>query len=359
MKNIKNKKWFIPVASVFLVILAFSSFYFKNNILHAQTNKTEASSPNPAEEKIDDLINSANLFGTIAVVKNGNFVYTNSYGLSNKDKNIKNTTDTIYPIASLQKNMTAVIIAQLIDEGKLTYDTTLTDFYPDLEHADEITIRQLIDHTSGYTMPEVSTGKVLTTEKEQLGNALETSVFQDNHDYNYSNGNYSLLAGIIKDLDDMPYEESLQKRILDPLKMKDTYLWNHLPKNRNIPTEYYYKDNSDYVTDGTVYSEELMSTLLGAGNLYSTAKDVATFEMSLNNGTLLKDEEYLELLDIEHNQLVERTGNISSENTRGGYSSYLYGDITNQNIVVFLSNQSSEEYPEQLMANIYEQLLLL
>ena len=359
MTKIKNKKWFIPVASVFLVILAFSSFYFKNNILHAETNKTEASSPNPAEEKIDDLINSANLFGTIAIVKDGEFVYTNSYGLSNKDKNIKNTNDTIYPIASLQKNMTAVMIAQLISEDKLTYDTTLTDFYPDLEHADEITIRQLIDHTSGYVMPEVSIGKVLTTEEEQLANALETSVFQDNNDYNYSNGNYTLLAGIIKKLDDMPYEESLQKRILDPLEMDNTYLWDHLPKSKTIPTEYYHRNNADYVTDGTVYSEELMSTLLGAGNLYSTAKDVATFEMSLNNGVLLKDEDYLELLGIEHNQLIERAGNISSEGTRGGYSSYLYGDITNQNIVIFLSNQSSDEYPNQLMANIYEQSLLL
>lgn len=352
----KQKKVLVPVASVFLVILAFSSFYVKNNTLHAETS---SAANNDAVNKINDLIDDSHLHGTVALVKNGEVVYTQGYGLANAEKKVKNDKDTLYPIASLQKNMTAVMIAQLISEGKLTYDTPLTDFYPDLEHADEITVRQLIDHTSGYTMPEVSTGKVLSSEEDQLTNALETSEYHDNHDYSYSNGNYTLLAGIIRTLDDRSYEESLQQRIFNPLDMKHSYLWDKTPKSKNIPTEYYYRDGENYVTDGTVYSEELMSTLLGAGNVYSTASDVAAFEMSLNNGTLLKDEEYLELLGIEHNQVIERTGNISSENTRGGYSSYLYGDITNQNLVIFLSNQSTDDYPNDLMSHIYDQLLLI
>lgn len=354
--KLKKKKVLVPVASVFLVILTFSTFYIKNNKLHAETT---SAADNAAINNINDLIDDSHLYGTIALVKNGEVVYTQGYGLSNVDKKIKNDKDTVYPIASLQKNMTAVMVAQLISEDKLSYDTTLIDFYPDLEHADDITIRQLIDHTSGYVMPEVSTGKTLTTEDEQLTNALETSVYQDNHDYNYSNGNYTLLAGVIRELDDRTYAESLQERIFNPLNMKQSYLWDSIPKNSNIPVEYYFRDDKDYVTEGSVYSDELMSTLLGAGNVYATASDIATFEMSLNNGTLLKDEDYLELLGIEHNELIERTGNISSEGTRGGYSSYLYGDITNQNLVIFLSNQSTDDYPNDLMPQLYKQLLLI
>ncbi len=356
LTKIKHKKFLVPVTSILLVILTFSSFYFKNNFMHAQT---AVSTPNPAEEKIDQLIEESHLLGTLAVVKSGDIIYTNSYGFSNKEKKIKNTENTLYPIASLQKNMTAVIIAQLISEGKLSYETTLSTFYPDLEHADKITIRQLIEHTSGYTMPEVATENTLATEKEQLDNALKSSVYLNNQDYNYSNGNYTLLAGIISQLEKIPYEESFRQRILEPLNMNATYFWDSLPKNANMATEYFYHDGRDYVTEGSIYSEELMSTLLGAGNIYSTAFDVAKFEISLNNGVLLKDEDYLELLNVEHNQLVERSGNISSDGTRGGYSSYLYGDLTNQNVVVFLSNQSTDDYPSQLMASLYEQLLLL
>lgn len=353
--KLKEKKILVLVASVSLVALILFGAISKNNSFHAES-KTKLTKQDAITNGVDTLVDESNMFGTLVMMKNGEAVYTQSYGMADEEQKTKNSQDIIYPIASLQKSMTAVMIAQLISENKLAYDTTIDKFYEDFDHADEITIRDLIDHTSGYVMPEAAGDSVLSTEQEQLENALKTSEYTDDHSYQYSNGNYSLLAGIIMKLDDRSYEESLETRILNPLNMKQTYLWNNLPSDAQLPKEYFYQENKNYQTDTLVYSEELMSTLLGAGNIYATAEDVARFETSLNNGVLLKDEEYLELFGIQHNDLMARTGNISSLGTSGGYSSYVYGDITNQNVVVFLVNQSTREDTSSLMDNLYQQL---
>ncbi|HCM89580.1 MULTISPECIES: serine hydrolase domain-containing protein [Vagococcus] len=354
--KLKEKKVLVLVASVSLVSLILFGAISKKNSFHAES-KIKSTKQEIVMDDIDTLIDESNMFGTLVMMKNGESVYTQSYGMADEKQKIKNNKDIIYPIASLQKSMTAVMIAQLISEDNLSYNTTIDAFYEDLDHADEITIRDLIEHTSGYVMPEIASDSVLVTEQEQLDNALKTSEYTDDRSYQYSNGNYSLLAGIIMELDDRPYEESLQTRILNPLNMKQTYLWNNLPSDAQLPKEYFYQENKNYQTDTLVYSEELMSTLLGAGNIYATAEDVARFETSLNNGVLLKDEEYLELFGIQHNDLMSRMGNISSLDTAGGYSSYVYGDITNQNVVVFLVNQSTSNDTTSLMDNLYQELL--
>ena len=355
-KKIKEKKVLILVASVSLVALILFGAVSKSNSFHAES-KTKPTEQETTMNEIDRLVDDSNMFGSLVMMKNGEAVYTQSYGMADAEGKIKNDQDIIYPIASLQKSMTAVMIAQLISEDKLTYDTTIDKFYEDLDHAEEVTVRDLIDHTSGFVMPEVASDSVLKTEQEQLENALKTSEYNGNREFQYSNGNYSFLAGIIMKLDERSYEESLQTRILNPLHMKNTYLWSNLPKDAQLPKEYFYHEDKNYQTDTLVYSEELMSTLLGAGNVYATAEDVAIFETSLNNGVLLKDEEYLELFGIQHNDLMVRTGNISSINGAGGYSSYVYGDVTNQTVVVFLVNQSSPTDSMPVMENLYQQLL--
>lgn len=327
-------------------------------VVTGQQKLKERKSHKEIEHDVSALVDESQLIGSMALVRKGKIVYTDSFGYADKDKELENTNQTLYPIASLQKNMTAVIIAQLIREDKLTYETTLEKFYPDLEHGEEITIRDLLNHTSGYVMPEVPAKRVLFSEKDQLENVFSTSEYTGDNAFNYSNGNYSLLAGIISQLDKTSYKESLHQRILTPLNMKNTYLWDEIPEDKLLPKEYYFREDSDYNQADLIYSKELISTLLGAGNLYATVKDLATFEMSLNNDQLLSDEEYEELFYFSDSNEVMMSGNISADGVSGGYSSYLYGDLTNQNFVVFLANQSAEYYPDQLMSQIYKQLLL-
>lgn len=328
-------------------------------LIQAKTKEPELNQD--TKTTISTLINESELLGTLVIVKDDKILYTEGFGYADRENNIQNSNDIIYPIASLQKNMTAVIIAQLVREGSLTYDTTIEKFYPDLEYGEDITINDLLNHTSGYVMPEVPPKKVLKTEEEQLQNAIETSYYIGNHTPAYSNGNYSLLAGIIQQIEKISYEDSLKKRIFEPLNLRSTYLWNHIPSDRKTPKEYFYSedDETNYNTEYPIYSESLMSSLLGAGNVYMSTTDIATFEMSLDDNTLLTNEEYIELFSIEDpTALSMRFGNISSDGVLGGFSSYLYGDLTNKNMVIFLANQSTNYFPDELLEQVYQQLLL-
>ena len=305
---------------------------------------------------ISHSFEDSNLLGSVILVKDGKTLFTHSYGYADKKNNVLNTPVTLYPVASLQKKMTAVIIAQLIRENKLTYDTTIDTFFTDLEYSEDITIRDLLDHTSGYAMPETPSRKVLSTEKEQLDNVLKTSFFVEHGEPYYSNGNYSLLASIISQIEGTSYKDALKKRIFVPLEMTSSYLWDDIPKNTLLPKEYSSINGLSYQTNHRIYSQELMSTLLGAGNVFSTVSDMAIFFSSLNNNSLLSQAEYDELFHF--NEPIMTSGNISASGVSGGYSSYFYGDITNQTFVIFLANQPSNEYPDQLLTQVYQQLLL-
>ena len=101
-----------------------------------------------------------------------------------------------------------------------------------------------------------------------------------------------------------------------------------------------------------------MSTLLGAGNVYSTVSDLSQFEMSLNNNTLLSEDEFTELFNFPPKQETMMFGNISADGVLGGYNSFFYGDLTEQTFIIFLANQSINSYPYDLLVDVYQQLLL-
>lgn len=348
----KPNKLFVKIA----LILIVGSILLLNGITLVQKQNFKNKSQTDKLTIISHSFEDSNLLGSVILVKEGKTIFTHSYGYADKKNNVLNTPITLYPVASLQKKMTAVIIAQLIREDKLSYDTTIDIFFPDLEYSEEITIRDLIDHTSGYAMPEMPSKKVLKTEEEQLNNVLDTSFFIEHGEPYYSNGNYSLLASIISKIEDDSYKEVLKNRILAPLEMTHTYLWDDIPRSTILPKEYASINGQSYQTNHRIYSQELMSTLLGAGNLFSTVDDMAIFFSSLNNNSLLSQAEYDELFHF--NEPIMASGNISANGVSGGYSSYFYGDITNQTFVIFLANQPSSEYPDQLLTQVYQQLLL-
>ena len=87
--------------------------------------------------------------GSISIFKNGNEIYQNSFGFADIENEIQASEKTKYRIGSVSKTFTATIIMQLIDEKKLSLNTRLADFYPEVPNAKEITIEQLLRHRSG------------------------------------------------------------------------------------------------------------------------------------------------------------------------------------------------------------------
>jgi CubicO group peptidase (beta-lactamase class C family) len=296
--------------------------------------------------QINSLIEKAHFKGNILIVAHGQPVYEQSYGYANAQKKIANDTATMFPIASLQKIMTGALIVKLVEQGKLSMTTTLAEFYPEITNSQSITIQELLNHTSGITMAELAPAVRLDDQQSQLDYVLTQLAVTPNKAFLYTNANYSLLAGIISQLYKRPYEQVLQEQLIDKLDLKQTYFWDQLPKDAVIPQSYTY-EKQDYQADSNPPSEELFSSLIGAGNLYMSVADFYVFLQSLTDGRLFSQEEYQKLIQSQEegyraglfywDQMEFFEGNL------GGYDTVVYGSQDNQTLVFLFANQRAAD----------------
>ena len=102
--------------------------------------------------------------GSLSIFKNGKEVYAKNFGQKNIPDLIYNK-ETRYQVGSVTKMITATLIFKLIEEGKLSLNDKLSEFYPDIPNSDKITVKNLLEHTSGLGSYVVKNGEVWVTEK--------------------------------------------------------------------------------------------------------------------------------------------------------------------------------------------------
>lgn len=331
-----NKTWLSLIGVLlFISLLALG-------IHQLPASKAEAL---PLKEAIDLLAEEQHFKGSIAIIDDQQVTSVLHYGYANKEKNKLNSSSTLYPIASIQKMMTGIMIGQLIEEGKLAYDTSLDHFLPDVPHSETVTIADLLNHTSGYMLPEIPSEDVLESEEDQVAYAIAHTEMLTDNSFAYSNGNYVFLADIIRQLDATSYAESFNKRIREKANITQLTLWSPEMDMTNIPLEYYF-DKEDYQQGETLNSPELMSTLLGAGNAYASINALASFELALETNQLIKPTTYDLLFHSDVDTLSSyRSGAFVGSDRRSaygglsGYGSVIIGDEEGQHVLVSLNNQ--------------------
>ncbi|WP_430490912.1 serine hydrolase [Lactiplantibacillus pentosus] len=246
-------------------------------------------------QTINQLMTANHFMGTLLLTNNGAAgVHILPFGSANLPQHIANTADEAYPLASLEKSVTGAMIQQLIDAGKLTMDTTLAKFYPQVPYARSITIRQLLDHTSGIQMGEPVPSQALTNDQQAIAFTLSHLTSTNQHHWSYSNANFTLLAGIIDQLTGKSYRDNLQTSIVAPLGLQHTFIYDQVPANAVHPQPYTY---SNGVTIARTISTNLLSSELGCGNLYASVGDFYTFINSLVNGHVVTPAGFQELAD--------------------------------------------------------------
>ncbi|AUI79204.1 hypothetical protein BB562_11215 [Lactiplantibacillus pentosus] len=246
-------------------------------------------------QTINQLMAANHFMGTLLLTNNGPAgVRILPFGSANLQQHIANTADEAYPLASLEKSVTGAMIQQLIDAGKLTMDTTLAKFYPQVPYAQSITIRQLLDHTSGIQMGEPVPSQALTNDQQAIAFTLSHLTSTNQHHWSYSNANFTLLAGIIDQLTGKSYRENLQTSIVAPLGLQHTFIYDQVPADAVHPQPYTY---SNGVTIARTISTNLLSSELGCGNLYASVGDFYTFINSLVNGHVVTPAGFQELAD--------------------------------------------------------------
>ena len=248
-------------------------------------------------EKIDALLRqyvaNRQFNGSVLVADRGKVIFKRGYGMANMEWNIANTPTTKFRLGSITKQFTAMLIMQLVEQGKLKLDGKITDYLPDYPKAtgSKVTLHHLLTHTSGipsYTdfpgffetmSRDPSTPDALV--KTFSGLPLE---FEPGSKFSYDNSGYFLLGAILEKITGKPYADVLQENILTPLGMKDTGydLAGPIIAKRAAGYE---KRSSGYVNASYID----MTLLYAAGSLYSTVDDLYRWDQALYTDKLLSE----------------------------------------------------------------------
>lgn len=242
--------------------------------------------------------------GSIAIRKDGKLLYSNTMGYSSVNgTNKKNAnTQTVYRIGSITKMFTSVLIFQLIEQGKLTLETPLSTFYPELKNAKTITISNLLNHRSGihnYTDDAdyqfyMQSSK---TKKEILEIIKKKGVdFEPNEKAAYSNANYMLLGYIAEYITKKSYAELMKSNICDKIDLKRTYLGKGVKESENEAQSYMFINNEYKKT-----TETHPTVAHSAGSIVSTPEDVSKFIDALFHFKLLKKESLDKMVELVEN----------------------------------------------------------
>jgi len=237
--------------------------------------------------------------GSFSIFQDGKEVYQNSIGFADISKNIAASVKTKYRIGSISKTFTAVLFLQLVEEGKVSLDTKLDQFYPEIPNSADITMEFLLDHHSGlfnYTSQQAYLEYMQEpkSKEEMLGIFKKNGTsFTPGSRFEYSNTNYALLTFIIEELTNKSFAEVLQERIVKPLDLKNTYYGGKIDVNNSEANSY--KKRKTWMPE----TETDMSVSLGAGALVSTPTDLNVFYSALFNGKLLKEATFEKMIDVK------------------------------------------------------------
>ena len=302
-----------------------------------------------------------NTRGSIVIIKNGQPQQI-SYGYAWYGKKVGNGNDNVvYPTASLQKVVTAAMIIQLMNENwhtsqKFTQNTKISRWYPNLKNADNITIGQLMTHTSGIqaTNTELDRGKVLS-ENDAINWAIDNTnngTQGTPGTYFYNNTNYLLLAGIIIKISGQSYENNFNNRIINKLGLANTFLYQDIPSWKTDPISYVWNNGKNY-QDAEYVKKTLASQLPGAGNMFTTPMDYYKIQLGLTNGSILSKSDFYYLTHLKSSTTNYSGGlHLDDDHTKSAYGSLSnthFGNwikMTTDNrygIIMFLNQVSGDE----------------
>jgi D-alanyl-D-alanine carboxypeptidase len=226
----------------------------------------------------------------IAVVKNGKVIKKQGYGVASVEFNVPVTTETVFEIGSVTKQMTGAGIMLLVEDGLLNPDDKISKYLPGTPEAwKNVTIRNLLTHTSGIkSYTAIGTGFELTKhlKRDEFIKALSQYPldFETGSRYSYSNSGYNLLGFIIEAASEKSYWDFMQTRIFQKLGMTETFDRDPKYVIKNRATGYELENNR------LVGRDYDLTDVFSAGAIVSTVGDLAKWDAAWRNDTLLKKE---------------------------------------------------------------------
>ncbi len=238
--------------------------------------------------------------GAISISQGETQLFQGNYGYAWMNDSIEIADTTVFKTGSITKMFTSVMLYQLIDEGKVTLETPLSNFYPQIPNAEKITIADMLEHRSGifnYTSDESFWSEFSSPKTHEFMVSLIAEYepsFLPREQMEYSNSNYVLLGYIIEELTKSSYSEQLQIRISEPLGLLKTSYGGALDYQKGDAFSYRY-----YNREWVIAEEWDMSIPHGAGAIVSTTRELSQFITALFNGELLTENSFESMLNSE------------------------------------------------------------
>ncbi|MBW6537559.1 MAG: beta-lactamase family protein [Mariniphaga sp.] len=227
----------------------------------------------------------------LGIIKDGELIYAKGYGLANMEYDIPNAPSSVFRIGSTSKQFTAACIILLAEQGKLNLNDNLKGFFPDFpDYAEEITLRHLLNHTSGIRdylqlayLKGLGDDDYYTDDNvmEWLVNQSDLN-FKPGEEYLYSNSGYWLLGQIVKKVSGMNMADFAMKEIFEPLEMSSTHFHNdHTRIVKNRATGYAIIENGNFKISMTTLG------MIGDGGIFTTINDIKKWDDAFYSSNVL------------------------------------------------------------------------
>lgn len=264
---------------------------------HAQANSTLTSDQRAEIDGIAHKVlqTTGVPSASLAIVKDGQMVYAQAYGDARLDPNLPATTQMAYSVGSISKQFTAAAVLMLQQQGKLSLDDKVSKWLPSLTRANEITLRQVLSMTSGYQdyapqdymIPDWE--KAISAQQILDRWARIPLDFEPGTKWQYSNTNYVVAGYIVEKISGQPLFEYIREHILAPLGQGSALDTNTKKLPDNDPQGYF-----RYALGPLRPApHEGPGWMFAAGELAMTPSDLAKWDISLMNESLLKPQSYL------------------------------------------------------------------
>jgi CubicO group peptidase (beta-lactamase class C family) len=284
------------------------------------------------DQFFDRLAEKNKAMGSLTIAKDGNVLYTRVIGYSqiNGTERKPLSEASRFRIGSITKMFTAVMILQLVEEGKLKLSDSLDKLFPQIPNAQKITIAQILAHRSGIPNSRPTSKTNAVTRDEMLAIVSKgTPEFEPDTKHSYSNSGYFILGLIVEKLTVKTYAEALKERITSKVGLEDTYAaTGNIDVNKN-ETLAYIQFGGDWKQVTEIHS----SILFGGGQIVSTPNDLAKFIHALFDLKLISQESLNQMKTMRDGEGLGMTtftfagktfyGETGGGDNRGAWLAYL------------------------------------
>jgi CubicO group peptidase (beta-lactamase class C family) len=348
---------FIMKSIFYLVLIALCLSNCKD-----KNSDSLAVDKNEFQTQIDNIVQdyiALEIFsGIVLVADKGEILFHQAYGLADRSANKKNSLTTLFDIGSMNKTFTSIVIKQLEAEGKLSLNDKLTEYITGFKDpkVEQVTIQHLLSHTSGfgdYHTPEYFD---LPKSEKSMQSIIDRAKsfqlhFEPGSEDDYSNLGYVLLGGIIEKVTGTSYFTNVKERIVDVLKLQNTYLNDFAGVENRIATGYYYSPLG--VLEVSTPTQDVPNP---DGGFLSTTEDVLKFYRSYYNDTVLLSEEikakdpfFQYLKELKPGEAIMAAGGFE------GFNSALFQIIDQDKTIIVFANMD-EPVAERIAMDILSTL---